>query len=142
MEIEVGSYRETAIEQTEAIRLTSDIIVYLDASGRDAQLGAAVVAFNGNMEIVESQRIVHAIRQAATEVQTAGAALRLQWVPGHCDNPSNDAADRMAKHAASQANLTPSARFLQWRERSSVATSPLSESRNGGHQKMRSSTED
>jgi hypothetical protein len=46
------------------------------------------------------QRIVHAILQAATEVQAEGIALRLQWVPGHCNNPGNDAADRLAKDAA------------------------------------------
>jgi ribonuclease HI len=36
------------------------------------------------------QRIVHAILQAATEVQAGGIVLRLQWVPGHCDNPGNE----------------------------------------------------
>ncbi|KAJ5340349.1 hypothetical protein N7541_009473, partial [Penicillium brevicompactum] len=167
VEIEVGSDRETAIEQAMAIRSISDIIVYSDASGCDGQLGAAVVAFNDNMDIVDcqqiqvgpmdswsvhvaelvgifhafgtvfklahqivrpqgrqvtatilcdsrlalqaiksvrnrsGQRIAHTIHQAASEAQTSYIALRLQWVPGHCDNPGNDAADRMAKHAAS-----------------------------------------
>jgi ribonuclease HI len=185
VKIEVGSDREIAIEQAEAIRSTSDIVVYSDASGRDGHLGAAVVAFNDNMEIVESQqvqvgpmdrwsvhvaeligifhavdtvfkmahqkarpegrqvtatilcdsssalqaiknvrnksgqRIVHAIHQAAAEVQTADIALRLQWVPGHCDNPGNDAADRMAKHAASPGKSHPF-RPLLTRERAFI----------------------
>lgn len=46
------------------------------------------------------QRIVHAILQTAMEVQAEGITLRLQWVPGHCDDPGNDAADRVAKDAA------------------------------------------
>jgi ribonuclease HI len=53
------------------------------------------------------QRIIHAILQAATEVQTEGIALRLQWVPGHCDNPGNDAADRPAKDAACPGKTHP-----------------------------------
>ncbi|KAI3109765.1 hypothetical protein CBS147330_9936 [Penicillium roqueforti] len=65
------------------------------------------------------QRIVHAIHQAATEVQTADIALRLQWVPGHCDNPGNDAADRMAKHAASPGKSHPF-RSLLTREKAFV----------------------
>ncbi|KAJ9481485.1 hypothetical protein VN97_g11991 [Penicillium thymicola] len=47
------------------------------------------------------QGITHAILQAAAEVQAQGIALRLQWIPGHCDNPGNDAADWLAKVAAS-----------------------------------------
>ena len=205
MEIEVGSDRETAIEQAEAIRSTSDIIVYSDASGRDGQSGAAVVTFNDDMEMVESQqvqvgpmdrwsvhvaeligifyaistvfkmahrqprpedrqatatilcdsksalqaiksvrnksgqRIVHAIHQAATEVQTAGTALRLQWVPGHCDNPGNDAADRMAKLAASPGKSHPF-RPLLTRERAFIRRNITSQwehewrtSSKGGH---------
>jgi ribonuclease HI len=46
------------------------------------------------------QRIVHAILSAAAEVQAEGTALRLQWIPGHCEEPGNDAADRLAREAA------------------------------------------
>ncbi|CEJ62503.1 hypothetical protein PMG11_11000 [Penicillium brasilianum] len=138
----------------------SDIVVYSDASAREGHLGAAVVALDDNLQVVESQqvqvgpmgrwsvhvaeligifyaistvfkiayqraaktvekkqqrscptatqnpgnksgqRIVHAILQAATEVQAERIALRLRWVPGHCNKPGNDAADRLAKDAA------------------------------------------
>jgi ribonuclease HI len=165
-EIEVGSDRESAIERAETARSISDIVVYSDASGREGHLGAAVVALDDNLQVIESQqvqvgpvdrwsvhvaeligifyaismvfkiayqrpsldsrqktatilcdsrsalqatqnprnksgqRIVHAILQAATEIQVEGIALRLQWVPGHCNNSGNDAADRLAKDAA------------------------------------------
>ncbi|KAJ5157307.1 uncharacterized protein N7482_008407, partial [Penicillium canariense] len=46
------------------------------------------------------QRIAHAILQAATEVQLGGIALRLQWIPGDCNKPGNDAADRLVKDTA------------------------------------------
>ena len=39
------------------------------------------------------RQIIHAVLQAATEIQAQGIALHLQWIPGHCDNPGNDAAD-------------------------------------------------
>lgn len=53
------------------------------------------------------QPIVHAIHHAATKVQAAGIALYLQWVPGHCDDLGNDAADLMAKDAASPGKPHP-----------------------------------
>jgi ribonuclease HI len=74
----------------------------------DRQLTATILCDSRSaLQAVQSarnrsgQRIVHAILQAGAEVLAAGIALRLQWVPGHCDNPGNDAADRLAKDAAS-----------------------------------------
>ena len=85
------------------------------------------------------QRIVHAIHQAATEIQAAGIALRLQWVPGHCDNPGNDAADRMAKQAASPGKSHPF-RPLLTRERAFIRSTIIAQweqewrtSSKGGH---------
>jgi len=60
-----------------------------------------------NPRNISGQRIIHVILQAATEVQIGGIALRLQWVPGHCDNPGNDAADRLAKDAALPSKTHP-----------------------------------
>ncbi|KAJ5593545.1 hypothetical protein N7537_010449 [Penicillium hordei] len=68
--------------------------------------GSALQAFQ-NPGNKPGQRIIHAILQAATEAQATGIALRLQWIPGHCDNPGNDAADRLAKDAASPGKSHP-----------------------------------
>ena len=46
------------------------------------------------------QQIIHTILRTATNTKTHGIAVRLQWVPGHCDEPGNEAADRLAKGAA------------------------------------------
>ena len=43
------------------------------------------------------QWVMYAILQAAREMKARGLPLRLQWVPGHCDNPGNDTADQLAK---------------------------------------------
>jgi ribonuclease HI len=53
------------------------------------------------------QRIVHAILQTATEVQARNITLRLQWIPGHCENVGNDTADRLAKEAAQPGKTHP-----------------------------------
>jgi ribonuclease HI len=39
------------------------------------------------------QQIIHTILRTATNTKTHGIAVRLQWVPGHCDEPGNDTAD-------------------------------------------------
>ncbi|THC87933.1 hypothetical protein EYZ11_012624 [Aspergillus tanneri] len=56
-EIEVESDWETARERAETVRATSDLIVYSDASGREGYQGAAVVALDDNLEIIESQQV-------------------------------------------------------------------------------------
>lgn len=56
-EIEVGLDREAAAERAEAKRLTSDIVVYSEDSGREGHLGAAVAALDSNLETVESQQV-------------------------------------------------------------------------------------
>ncbi|KAJ9482792.1 hypothetical protein VN97_g10631 [Penicillium thymicola] len=53
-----------------------------------------------NVRNRSGQRIILAILQAATEVQAGHISLRLQWMPGHCGNVGNEAADRLAKAAA------------------------------------------
>ncbi|OQE48141.1 hypothetical protein PENNAL_c0579G06940, partial [Penicillium nalgiovense] len=53
-----------------------------------------------NVKNKSGQRIVHAILQEASEVQAKHITLRLQWMPGHCENAGNDTADRLAKDAA------------------------------------------
>ncbi|THC94138.1 hypothetical protein EYZ11_006387 [Aspergillus tanneri] len=44
-----------------------------------------------------AQRIIHATLQAARNAKTHGIAVRLQWMPGHCEVPGNDIADQLAK---------------------------------------------
>lgn len=45
------------------------------------------------------QRIIRATLQAAFEMKVRRIPIRLQWIPGHCDDPGNDEADRLAREA-------------------------------------------
>ncbi|EED11822.1 conserved hypothetical protein [Talaromyces stipitatus ATCC 10500] len=57
------------------------------------------------------QRVIEAINQSAYELDSRGIPLRLQWIPGHCDDLGNDAADRLAKAAEpTYGELIPSSR--------------------------------
>ncbi|KAJ5666542.1 uncharacterized protein N7477_008990 [Penicillium maclennaniae] len=56
-EIKVGLDREIARERAETVRLTSDIVVYSDASGRDSHLGVAAITLNNNIDVVKSQQV-------------------------------------------------------------------------------------
>jgi hypothetical protein len=57
-------------------------------------------------EIYPDNRFFHAVLLAATEVQAANIALR-QCVPGYCDDPGNDAVDRLSQEAARSGKTHP-----------------------------------
>ena len=85
------------------------------------------------------QQIIHTILRTATNTKTHGIAVRLLWVPGHCDEPGNDTADRLAKEAAIPGQTHPFSPLLS-RERAHIRNdiyaqweSEWKESRNGSH---------
>ncbi|KAL3248114.1 hypothetical protein ABHI18_012161, partial [Aspergillus niger] len=61
--------------------------------------GMSVLQAIRNPPNKSGQQIIRAILQAASEMKARGIPIRLQWVPGHCDDPGNDEADRLAKEA-------------------------------------------
>lgn len=85
------------------------------------------------------QQIIHSILRTATNTKTHGIAICLQWVPGHCDEPGNEAADRLAKEAAIPGQTHPFHPLLS-RERAHIRKGIYAqwnrewkESRNGNH---------
>lgn len=88
------------------------------------------------------QRIIRAILQAASEMRARGIPIRLQWVPGHCDDPGNDKADRLAREAVGPRKMHPFQHLLS-RERGFIRKKILSEwkkewteSTKGGHLRL------
>jgi hypothetical protein len=53
-DISIKLDQEIAREDAETIGSRSDIVVYLDASGREGHLGASVVALNDDQRVIES----------------------------------------------------------------------------------------
>ena len=150
-QVQVGPMSRWSVHVAELIGIFYAIsVVFKIAHQRlrtaDRQLTATILCDSRSaLQAVQSarnrsgQRIVHAILQAGAEVLAAGIALRLQWVPGHCDNPGNDAADRLAKDAASPGKTHPF-RPLLTRERAFIRRNIFSQweqewksSTKGGH---------
>lgn len=46
------------------------------------------------------QQVIHATLRVAMDTKEKGIALRLQWMPGHYEDPENNTADRLAKETA------------------------------------------
>lgn len=65
------------------------------------------------------QQIIHAILQAARNTKSHGIAVRLQWIPGHCEAHGNDTADQLAKEAATPGKTHPFPPLL-FRERAHI----------------------
>ncbi|KAI2937980.1 hypothetical protein CBS147321_7510 [Aspergillus niger] len=85
------------------------------------------------------QCIIHAIHYSASELKARGIPLRLQWVPGHCGDPRNEAADRLAKDAVGTEKKHPF-KYLLSREKGHIRSKTYQEwkqewrtSKNGGH---------
>ncbi|KAI3059584.1 hypothetical protein CBS147353_10522 [Aspergillus niger] len=85
------------------------------------------------------QCIIQAIHHSAGELKARGIPLRLQWVPGHCGDPGNEAADRLAKDAVGIDKNHPFKHLLS-REKGYIRRKIYQEweqewrtSKNGGH---------
>jgi ribonuclease HI len=81
------------------------------------------------------QQIIYAILQAASELKARGILLRLQWIPGHSDNPGNDAADKLAKRAVGSDKMHPFAAGSHRKGRPSERTFTENGNMNGRHPK-------
>ena len=74
-----------------------------------------------NVKNQSGQRIIHAILQAATEIQGENIRLRLHWMPGHCENPGMTLQIDSPKKPRNRGKPTPSDRYYRGRTRLSAA---------------------
>ena len=65
-----------------------------------------------NPKIKSAQQIIYAILQLAKNTKPHGIAIRLQWMPGQCEEPGNDTADQLAREAAMPGKTHPFAPLL------------------------------
>ncbi|KAJ5309348.1 uncharacterized protein N7443_001809 [Penicillium atrosanguineum] len=65
-----------------------------------------------NPKIKSAQQIIFAILESAKNTKSNDIAIRLQWMPGHCEEPGNDTADQLAREAAVPGKTYPFAPLL------------------------------
>ncbi|KAI2842232.1 hypothetical protein CBS147321_7970 [Aspergillus niger] len=95
----------------------------------DSMSALQVIANSWNKS---GQRIIQAIHQSAGELKARGIPLQLQWVPGHCGDPGNNTAGRLAKEAVSLEKKHLSDAFSRARKDTSATKSASSGNRSGG----------
>lgn len=146
-QIQVGSMDRWSIHAAELIGIlhTINIINKVERrrlTGEQVKLATILSDSMSALQAIQNpgnksgQRIIHAILQAAINTKTHGVTIRLQWIPGHCEAPGNDSADRLAKEAAipGKTHIFCSFPCSHGRKLSSVRIIHLGkESREGGH---------
>lgn len=113
LQIQVGPMDRWSVHAAELVGILYSIniinkIALQTWRATDIHTGSATI-FSDSMSALQAiqnpgtksgQQIIHAILQAARNTMAHGTAILLQWIPGHCEAPGNDAADRLAKEAA------------------------------------------
>ncbi|KAJ8147650.1 hypothetical protein LV162_008857, partial [Aspergillus fumigatus] len=112
-EIDIEPDREKAKENASARQKAAGVTKTQEALGTGREPATILTDSMSALQAIANswnksgQRIIQAILQSARELNTRGIPLHLQWVPGHCDDPGNDAADRLAKEAVGPDKLHP-----------------------------------
>jgi hypothetical protein len=70
----------------------------------DSMSALRAIQYPGNKS---GQQVIHAILRTATSTKTHGIAVGLQWIPAHYNEPGNEAADQLAKEAATPGKTHP-----------------------------------
>lgn len=132
LQIQVGPMDRWSVHAAELIRILYAINLINKialqgrrSTGRRARSATVLSDSTSALQAIQNpanklgQQIIHAITHAAMNTKTHGISIRLQWIPGHCDLPGNDSADRLAKEAAVPGKTHPFSPLLS-RERAFI----------------------